>query len=324
MNSIENVQRTVSRGLASLALTLALPLAAVASTPAPASEHGYDTVTYESDFTTKTVDMNRTLDKGYKWYILDLFGREASPSGIKLNSDGSVTLTTNESATAGSLASIAPYRGTNTFVGTAFGGGFYIEAVYKFSYAQIAAAHAAGKKGTPAFWSLPVESIGVHGTNQWPGEAAGYQHNVEFDFFEAVYWTTKNAYGMGMHDWYGIQNKTCGKGMCGVGFLNPSGHRLVPAGTNFDEYHKYGTLWVPATATRKGTIAAYFDGEEVGATRTYTEYTDQAPTPVGKTWAFGRVDQQHNFFILGTAPEQVFNVKSITVYQKNGAENLVY
>jgi hypothetical protein len=324
MNAIANAQRTLLRGLVSLALSLALPLAALASTPAPASEYGYDTITYESTFTTKTVDMNRTLDKGYKWYLVDLFGLQASALGVKLNSDASATLVGDKPGVAGSLATMAPYRGTNTFVGTAFGGGFYIEAVFNFNYAQVAAANTGAHPGTPAFWSLPVESIGVYGTNQWPGQAAGYEHNVEFDFFEADYWTTKNGYGMGLHDWYGIPGKTCPPGMCGIGFTNPSGARFPPAGTNFSKYHTYGTLWVPATAKTQGICAAYFDGEVIGHTRNWTQYTNQPPTPVGKTWAFGRVDQQHMFFILGSAKGQDFNVKSVTVYQKNASENVVH
>ena len=324
MSSIENVQRTLSYGLASLALTLALPLAAEAATPAPAAAVGYDTVTYSSNFTPATVDMNRTLDKGYDWYLVDLFSHQASAAGVQLNADGSVTLLGDKPGVAGSLSSMAPYRGTNTFVGTAFGGGFYIEAVYNFDYAQVAAANTGAHPGTPAFWSLPVESIGGYGTNQWPGQAAGYVHNVEFDFFEADYWGSKNGYGMGMHDWYGIPGKTCSPGLCGLGFMNPSGSRIVPTGTDFTQYHTYGTLWVPATATTPGRVDAYFDGVLIGHEHTYTQYTNQAPTPTGQTWAFGRIDQQHMFFILGSALGQPFNVKSVTVYQKDASGNLVH
>ena len=293
--------------------------------PAPASEHGYNTVTFDGNFTAKTVDMSKNLNKGYKWYLTGLFGYEADPAGIKLNSDGSVTLLGDNTGAAGELSSIGTYRGTNSFVGTAFGGGFYIEAVYNFNYSQVAAQHPAGShKAMPSFWSLPLESISVYGTNQWPGQAKGYLHNVEFDFFEADYYGAKNGYGMGMHDWWGIPNDTCGKGMCGLGFLNPSGERLVPAGTNWTAYHTYGTLWVPATATSKGMTSAYFDGKLVGATREWSQYTNQAPTPTGKSWAFGRVDQQHMFFILGTGTGEPMNIKSVTVYQKNASGNIVH
>jgi len=328
MSSIENVQSTLSQCFVSLALTLAVPLAAFGSTPtpAPASAQGYDTVTYTSNFTSDTVDVNRTLDRGYKWYLSDLFNRVASASSVQLNADGSVSLLGDNTGAGNSLTSAAPYRGTNTFVGTSFGGGFYVEAVFSFNYADVAKTHPAGTHGfpTPAFWSLPMESIGVSGSNQWPGQAAGYQHNVEYDFFEADYWSKPTTYGMGLHDWWGIPGKTCAPGLCGVGFTNPSGSRVAPAGTDFSAYHTYGNLWVPATATTPGRVATYFDGQLIGSNaRTWTQYTNQAPSPVGQPWTFGRLDQQHMFFILGTGVGEPFNVKSVTVWQKDGSQNIV-
>jgi hypothetical protein len=327
MSSIENVQRTLSHGLASLALTMVLPLAAVANvpTPAPAAAQGYGTVTYGSNFTSTTVDVNHTLNRGYNWYLLDLFGRQSSAAGVKLNADGSVSLLGDNTNAAGQLTSMAQYRGTNTFVGTSFGGGFYMEAVFNFNYADVAKTHPAGTHiTTPAFWSLPMEAIVFTGANQWPGQAKGYLHNVEFDFFEADYWSTTNTYGMGLHDWWGIPNSTCGKGMCGLGFTSPSGARATPAGTNLNAYHTYGTLWVPATPTTPGRVAEYFDGVLIGTQgHSWTQYTNQAPTPAGQPWAFGRLDQQHMFFILGTGVGQPFNVQSVTVWQKDGSKNIV-
>ncbi len=324
MGPMNSRQRALLNALALLVLTPSLSLAAASTLPAPASEYGYDIITFESNFSKETVDMNRTLNRGYKWYLLDLFSHQASAAGVQLNTDGSVTLLGDKPGVAGSLTSIAPYRGTNTFVGTAFGGGFYVEAVFNFNYAQVSATHVPGAHlGIPAFWALPVESVGVHGTNQWPGQPAGYQHNVEFDFFEADYWTKPTAYGMSLHDWWGIQNVTCTPGLCGLAFQNPNGERDVPAGTDLTKYHTYGTLWVPATATTKGICAAYFDGQLIGHTRNWTQYTNQPPTPVGQTWLFGRIDQQHMFFILGTGEGQPFNVKSVTVWQKDASKNLV-
>jgi hypothetical protein len=88
------------------------------------------------------------------------------------------------------------------------------------------------------------------------------------------------------------------------------------------QYHTYGFLWVAATASTEGIISAYFDGVLVGATRNWTQYTDQAPTPVGKTWAFGRLDQQHMFFILGAGVGEPMTVKSVNVWQKNASSNM--
>jgi|SRR5882724_388246 len=308
-------------GVAPLMLTLSLPLTALAAAPAEATAHGYTVNTYSSDFTAQTVDMNHTLNRGYKWYLYDIFGKKANPLNIRLNSDGSVTLLGD--ATQGELMSATPYPGTNSYVGTAFGGGAYIEAVFHYDPAQVMAAHANGARVIwPSFWSLPMEGSIFPNADQWPGQPTGYKHHVEVDMFEADLFNYPTAYGVGLHDWYGIPNKTCAVGLCGVGMLNPSGVRVPPAGTNFTQYHTYGFLWVPATATTSGSMSAYFDGQLVGHTRTWTQYTNQPPTPVGQPWLFGRMDQQHIFFILSTGYGQPYTIKSVNVWQKNASSNL--
>jgi hypothetical protein len=160
------------------------------------------------------------------------------------------------------------------------------------------------------------------GSNQWLGQARGYEHNVEADFFEADYVTKPTAYGSGLHDWYGIPRVTCPSGLCVVQMLNPSGERDPPLGTNFNEFHTYGVLWMPATSTTLGSWTAFFDGRPVGHTRYWSEFTNQPPTPVGKPWVFGHVDQEHIFFILGTGRGEPFTVKSVNVWQRNAASNI--
>ena len=160
--------------------------------------------------------------------------------------------------------------------------------------------------------------------NQWPGQPKGYEHNVELDLFEADTWwkPTVPAYGSGMHDWYGIRNKTCNPGVCKVSMINPSGERDAPAHTNMDTYHTYGFLWVAATASKKGSFSAYFDGRSIGYTQEWTQYTNQAPTPVGKPWAYGKLDQQHMFLIVGSGIGIPLKVSSVNVWQKSAAENM--
>ena len=141
------------------------------------------------------------------------------------------------------------------------------------------------------------------------------------DFFEADYYAKPSAYGVGLHDWYGIPRVTCPV-LCGVHMNNPTGERDPPAGTDFTQYHTYGFLWIPATSGSNGSMSAYFDGKLVGNTRTWTEFTDQAPTPVGKPWTFGRIDQQHLFMILGTGVGQPFTIRSVNVWQRNASRNI--
>jgi hypothetical protein len=321
MKFTRTAHRSILSGIAPFLLAVALPISANAAAPAPAAGAGFTQNTYSSNFTASTVDMNETLNRGYKWYIYNLYGKKASAAGVQINGDGSVTLNGDATGAEGQLMSVAQYPGTNAWVGTSFGGGGYFETVMKWSPAQVLASKNQYKSTWPSFWTLPMESTFLPGQNQWPGQPSGYQHNVEVDFFEADYFGSNNTYGVGLHDWWGIANQTC-SGLCGMGMLNPSGGRQVPAGTNFDVYHTYGVLWVPATATTVGSYSAYFDGKPIGATRTWTQYTDQAPTPVGKPWLFGRIDQQHMFFILSTGRGAPFTLSAVNVWQKSAANNL--
>jgi hypothetical protein len=323
MSPTRKVRRLLLCGAAPLMLTLSLPLTALAVPPDEATAHGYTVNTFSSNFTAQTVDMNSSLNRGYKWYLFDMYSKKANPLGIKLNSDGSVTLLGDTTGALGELSSVAPYQGTNTFVGTAFGGGAYIEAVFHYDPAQVTATHVnGGRVAWPSFWSLPMEGTIIRGTNQWPGQPTGYEHNVEADMFEADLFNYPTAYGVGLHDWYGIPNKTCAGGLCGVGMVNPSGERVPPKGTDFRQYHTYGFLWVPATATTSGSMSAYFDGQLIGHTVTWTRYTNQPPTPVGQPWRFGRLDQQHMFFILRTGQGQPYTIQSVNVWQKNASSNI--
>lgn len=324
MNSTRKAHRLLLRGIAPLLLTLSAPLTALAEPPAEAIQYGFTVSTFTSGFTAQSVDMNRTLNRGYKWYLADMDSIRANPAGVKINSDGSATLLGDNTGALGALMSVAPYRGTNTFVGTAFGGGAYVEAVFSYDPAQVTAAHAGGKIWPyPALWSLPMEGNIVLGANQWPGQAAGYQHNVELDFFEADLVNKPTAYGAAaLHDWWGIPGKTCPPGMCKVSMLTPSGERDPPAGTNFQQYHTYGFLWVPATATTQGFVDAFFDGQPIGYRHAWSQYTNQPPTPIGQPWAFGHIDQQHMFFILGTGVGEAFTIKSVNVWQRNASQNM--
>ena len=91
-----------------------------------------------------------------------------------------------------------------------------------------------------------------------------------------------------MHDWYGVYNITCpGKGFCGVsnaggGGTNFSNFRVKPpAETDYTGYHKFGFLWVPATATAQGYAQYFFDGTATDDKITWDQYTRPA-SPTGE------------------------------------------
>jgi len=101
---------------------------------------------------------------------------------------------------------------------------------------------------------------------------------------------------------------------------NPTGERDPPAGTNFTQFHTYGFLWVPATATTKGIMSAYFDGQLVGI-RSTGRIHNQAPTPVA---SLGRsvVSTSSTFTSFWHGVGEQYTLKSVNVWQKDATHNL--
>jgi hypothetical protein len=290
--------------------------------PAQAAAVGYKTETFvtSAGFTRQTVDMGLTQASGFKWYMCNLYGTVPKSSTTTLNADGSVTLAAFANNANCGMASITQIKTTPYFRGTAFGGGAYMEATLSFNPATINTA-----TGWPAWWTMAVEHLnGDHG-DQWVGQTAGYEHFAEPDIFEAnlgPYGAAANTYNGAMEDWYGLWAKTCST-FCVVYSNWNDSVKTVPVGTNFTQYHRYGLLWVPATAAKQGTLTYYFDGVQVGLVRKYSQYTTQAPVPTTKTpWTFGVVDKDHLVLILGTGASTPMKVQSIQVWQASAANNL--
>lgn len=296
-----------------------------AEAPSYAAEVGYKQNTLSASFTSSNVDIANSKRPGYTWYLWNLFNTHASPAAIGINSDGSVTLAGDTVGPGGELMTATPAKNSAGFVGTAFGGGAYIEATFKFDPADVVRANS---KTWPAFWSLALESTGIHpGANQWQGQAPGYLHQIEVDFFEYLllpYGGPQYAYSSSMHDWYGIYKSTCAPaGLCQVGFEFNESKRVAPADTDFTRYHTYGSLWVPATSGTSGYIQFFFDGAPIGVVKKWTQFTNQPPANLKQQpWAFGVVDQQHLVLILGTGPNEPMTVQSVNVWQASASQNL--
>jgi hypothetical protein len=313
---------TASAALTPFSITVATTTAEASAAPSYAAAVGYKTRTFSANFTSATVDTSGAAKSGFLWYPYALFGRHARPSAVGLNTDGSVTLTGDTTGPNGEITSATPASNSAGFVGTAFGGGAYIEAVFKFNPKDVVAAHS---KGWPSFWALAAEgSVVSSAANQWKGQVKGYDHQIEYDFFEydyVPYNVPPNVYSSAIHDWYGVYNVTC-PGLCQESTASAVSKRAAPVATDFTQYHRYGYLWVPATATTEGYARAYFDGEPIGTDVHWTQFTNQPPTPNGQSWAFGIMDRQHLVLILGTGVGEPMTVESVTVWQASDANNL--
>jgi hypothetical protein len=248
-----------------------------------------------------------------------MFGSETNTGAVGLNADGSVTLAGDTTGPNGELVTATAAHNAAGFVGTAFGGGAYVEAALKFDPADVARANS---KGWPSFWSLAIEGNVLPGANQWPGQAVGYAHDIEADVLEYLflpYGGPANAYGGTLHDSYGIYNVTC-SGWCDQ--TTNVNKRMAPVGTDFTQYHRYGFLWVPATPTIPGYARFYFDGQPMGPEQKWTQLTNQPPTPANQPWAFGVIDQRHLMLILGTGVGEPMTVQSVDVWQASTTQDL--
>lgn len=296
--------------------------AAQESPPAAAAQAGYALHTFAGTFSPATVDLAATEKRGFQWYNWHLFGSRSDPHGIVVNGDGSVTLTGQTGEAGGELVSAVQRSEDEPFVGSSFGGGAYIEATIKW---QPLPPGSTKVPGWPAFWAMALEGHMPPLSSQWPGQVAGYRHDIETDFFEAL---PDDAgaprYGASLHDWYGVLNHTCApEQACQVQMRHWTGQRTVPASTDFSQYHRYGFLWIPATPQRKGSAQFFFDGVQVGYVYEWEPLsTPPLPPPPTAQQAFAILDRSHLFLILGTAPLQPMTVRTVDVWQSGTAANL--
>lgn len=289
--------------------------------PPAAAQVGFDIHTFAGRFNAKTVDTGATQKRGFQWYCWNLFGYHSDPKSVVLNADGSATFMGQSWGGAGELVSAVQDSSGNGFVGHSFGGGAYIEAVLKWPPLPDAAGNVTA---WPAFWALALEGHVKPYESPWAGQRKAYLHMIETDFFEALPdLAGRDLYGGSLHDWYGILGKTCAPDqMCQARKPSWTGRRAVPEGTDFSQYHRYGFLWVPATQHSKGYAQFFFDSKQVGYTYEWELLRDQPPPPTNQPWAFGILDQQHLFIILGTGSLQPMTVQSVDVWQGGTAANL--
>jgi hypothetical protein len=93
---------------------------------------------------------------------------------------------------------------------------------------------------------------------------------------------------------------------------------------SFGATNKYGALYVPATATTKGYMQAYFNGTAVGNRVEWVEYsaTETLPPTLGTT-AFNIFDVRQLAILFGAGINTPMTVYSLTVWQASAAKNTV-
>jgi hypothetical protein len=287
--------------------------------PPQAGAAHYTIRTFSSGFSASDVDIAGGSKSGFKWYPWKFFGAPTDLGRVGINRDGSVTLSGDVTGPNGQLATVSPASTSGGFVGTAFGGGGYFEATLKFDPKDTITNNF---KGWPSWWSMAIEHMVNLETRQWPGQQSGYEHFIEVDFFEYdlkdyVLNGKWNYFGAAMHDWFGLGSAGYSK----ITLPHDLVVRGVPRNTDFTQYHRYGFLWVPATATRNGYSEHYFDGKKVGRTVVWRQYTNQEPPPK-PPWTFSIIDNNHLVLILGTGIGAPMTIMSVNVWQASVDNNM--
>jgi hypothetical protein len=278
---------------------------AQSSTAATASSESIPPAAAAVGYRTQTFGPEVTL--GSNWFGMNFF-RPANPAAQ--NSDGSVSMTNAEISSATRDPSM-PYQ----WRGLAFGGGAYFEAVLYFSNADDSVL-----ASWPAFWAGDIENFSQNAVTeltQWAGQPQGFGNWIETDFFEFDQQNV-NRYGIQINNWYGYHDPAQVQAV--RAYSQSFG---VREGFNWSDPHKYGYLWVPATATSKGYAMTFMDDVQISATIYWDQYDPEAPPPpqVGTT-AFSVLDSRHLILIVGTGSHNPMTVETVTVWQASDAENL--
>ncbi len=291
------------------------------SFPPQAAEAGYTKNTFSSNFSNNDIDVEDTRTHGFNWYVGRFFGWKPTPPHYYESSDETgLVIKTGKNF---SMATAARVKGSKRWVGRAFGGGGYFEAEIKFNPDDVLRPKS---KGWPSFWAMSIEHMANLPEEQWAGQEKGYAHFIEVDVLEYLFKEADNigVYGANIHDWYGAWRETCSpKQFCKYSVPYRHVRKSVPPDTDFNKYHKYGFLWIPATKETKGWGQFYFDDKPIGRKETWTLYEDQAPSMIRRSWNFGILDRQHLVLILGTGENQSMSVRSVNMWQKSDKDNWV-
>ena len=280
---------------ASAPVSITAPAAVV--TPAAAAV-GYQTQTFGPQLTL-----------GVNWWPNNFYSASIPATQ---NPDGTVLITAQGIASA-TYDTSKPHQ----WRGLAFGGGAYFEAVLHFSNAD----NSALTPSWPAFWSTDIENMSqnaVTASTQWAGQPQGFGNWIETDFFEYDRGNV-NEYGIQIHNWYGYHAHARVQDVLSYS----TAPIKVAEGFNWADAHKYGYLWVPATATTQGYAEGFMDDVQMGPTIYWNQYDPEAPPPpLPGTTAVSVWDSRHVILMLDTGPHNPMTIETVTVWQASDSNNL--
>lgn len=322
--------------LVSLAVTGGQPISEVLvsytePTPGAAIGAGYQQLTFQTpSWNGSNVDFSATCAPGHSWYFYNYGGTVPTTANTTV-AGGVISVGASGNNYNSTIATVCGLGG-QAWRGTAFGGGGYFEATLKWQNGAFDFT-----KGWPAWWMGSVEAQTLSVGTLWPGAiqttSPGFKHFPEIDimeYFGGDFSEPLNCATQTIIDWSGPNFSSL--------VLNAKDSFYCPdaIGTTFASYHKYGLLWIPATASSQGSATYYFDHLPVfQQTWTLLTAADQPPA-AGNPWLFGVTDQNPavgpNHFMLelgsgatytsGSGNTTPIVVNDVKVWQLNINDNL--
>jgi len=276
----------------------------ITNIPAPAAAVGYNMKTFGS-----------ALTLGHNWQRFNFNGTDPAAINVTQNANGSVTISGGGNGYNAQLSTATATSTGLLWKGRAFGGGGYFEATLSWAN-NYNGYEMPGSTGWPGWWSNDIEHMSGGYDTHWPGQSTDYTRAIEPDFME--FWSN-TQYGGGIHDWYGPSSKKSKKN----DFVKGNTYDLPP-GFDHAQPHKYGFLWVPATATTRGYAQYFFDRVHLPALDISWDMYNPAspPPPVDGTTAFSVLDTRHLALILGSGTGNPMTVYSVEVWQSSAANNI--
>lgn len=257
--------------------------------PVQASKVGFKKLTFNDDFDSiNSIDTSGSRQPGFNWYIDDGVWSNNNAKRTAYQVDHSVLTVTNSGRYTGNwtLASFSSHGKT----GHSFKYG-YFEARFRFDPTL-------GKdmEGWPSFWSLSAYHSMVNNMDHW----------AELDFLEAYtggFHHFDGAFVGTVHDWADSSKKH---------FQNSNNWQPLPKGTDFNQWHTYGCLWLP------GKITWYFDDRPL-MTLNYSptappDPAGKSPAPAG-TFSILDSDPKGMLLILGSDTKWPMYVDWVRVWQ---------
>lgn len=304
------------------------PTPTPAPSPTPSGPLTYQTITswpviFDDEFSSSsTIDQNGSAAPGFNWYPQMFYGFGTNPPSDWSLQSGVLSINGANDNWNDTLHTAHPAKNPLGWAGTCFagGGGIYFEA----SIAMNNIANIGGPgNGWPAFWLSSIKQLTTLNTGMLGNP--GVDEFLEDDIMEynpTWFGGDTNEYQYTIHDWISdLADGQFATGFTEAETINPG------------DYHAYGMLYVPASASNGwlGYAQAYLDGlpgDKVTWTGNQTYSGVLPPTALSialNGYLFSEMDRDQFMLILGSSTQgtPTMSVHYVRVYAINPGASLI-